>query len=74
MACIDVKLMQNVIHFMRDFADKCHHAKEEAAPFPVTDGNRYTRTQRRNPPMWSIEEYYEYEAKGDSFRTGCREA
>ena len=34
---IDTEFLQKVVRFMRDFADKCHHAKEEAVLFPAME-------------------------------------
>jgi hemerythrin-like domain-containing protein len=32
---VDVELIRGVVHFMREFADQCHHAKEEKILFPA---------------------------------------
>lgn len=34
-ALFDEKLFRNIIAFMREYADKCHHAKEEDLLFPA---------------------------------------
>ena len=36
---LDADIFPNIIDFMRVFADKCHHAKEEAQLFPVLKEN-----------------------------------
>jgi hemerythrin-like domain-containing protein len=33
----DLALLRKIVAFMRDFADKCHHAKEEAILFPAME-------------------------------------
>lgn len=32
---VDVELIRGVVQFMREFADQCHHAKEEKILFPA---------------------------------------
>ena len=32
---VDVRMLQNIAEFMRAFADKCHHGKEETHLFPL---------------------------------------
>ncbi len=32
---VDVELLREAVEFMREFADKCHHAKEKELLFPV---------------------------------------
>ena len=32
---VDVELLREAVDFMREFADKCHHAKEEELLFPA---------------------------------------
>lgn len=34
---VDSALLQKIVEFMRNFADKCHHAKEEAVLFPAME-------------------------------------
>lgn len=41
---VDVNLMQKIVRFMRDFADKCHHAKEEAVLFPAMENKGVPKT------------------------------
>ena len=32
---VDVSLLENIVAFLRTFADRCHHGKEESSLFPV---------------------------------------
>ena len=32
---LDVPLLENVVEFLRTFADRCHHGKEETFLFPA---------------------------------------
>lgn len=32
---VDVSLLENIVAFLRTFADRCHHGKEEISLFPV---------------------------------------
>ena len=32
---LDVPLLENIVEFLRTFADRCHHGKEEALLFPA---------------------------------------
>ena len=32
---LDVPLLENIVEFLRTFADRCHHGKEEAFLFPA---------------------------------------
>jgi len=32
---VDVNTLQGIVEFMRTFADKCHHGKEEELLFPL---------------------------------------
>lgn len=41
---LDPDLMQRIIRFMRNFADKCHHAKEEAILFPAMEEKGVPKT------------------------------
>lgn len=41
---VDVDLIQKVVRFMRNFADKCHHAKEEAVLFPAMEDKGVPKT------------------------------
>jgi len=41
---IDVGQIQKVVQFMRNFADKCHHAKEEAVLFPAMEKKGVPKT------------------------------
>ncbi len=41
---VDVELIRKVVLFMRDFADKCHHAKEEAILFPAMEKKGVPKT------------------------------
>lgn len=41
---VDVERIQKVVRFMRNFADKCHHAKEEAALFPAMEQKGVPKT------------------------------
>lgn len=34
---IDVEMVRRIVHFMREFADKCHHGKEEQLLFPAME-------------------------------------
>lgn len=34
---IDVEMVRKIVHFMREFADKCHHGKEELLLFPAME-------------------------------------
>jgi hemerythrin-like domain-containing protein len=34
---IDVEMVRKIVHFMREFADKCHHGKEEQLLFPAME-------------------------------------
>lgn len=41
---IEVGLFRKVVLFMRNFADKCHHAKEEAVLFPAMESKGVPKT------------------------------
>lgn len=41
---IDAALIQEVVRFMRNFADKCHHAKEETVLFPAMEDKGVPKT------------------------------
>ena len=41
---VDAELIRKVVLFMRDFADKCHHAKEEAILFPAMERKGVPKT------------------------------
>lgn len=41
---VDMERMRKVVLFMRDFADKCHHAKEEAILFPAMEDKGVPKT------------------------------
>jgi hemerythrin-like domain-containing protein len=34
---LDVPLLENIVEFLRTFADRCHHGKEEALLFPALE-------------------------------------
>jgi len=34
---VKAETLQNIVEFMRTFADKCHHGKEETHLFPVLE-------------------------------------
>jgi hemerythrin-like domain-containing protein len=34
---VDAETLQNIVEFMRTFADKCHHGKEETHLFPLLE-------------------------------------
>lgn len=34
---IDVEMVRKIVYFMREFADKCHHGKEELLLFPAME-------------------------------------
>jgi hemerythrin-like domain-containing protein len=34
---VDAEMLQDIVDFMRTFADKCHHGKEETHLFPVLE-------------------------------------
>ena len=36
-ADLDVPLLENIVEFLRTFADRCHHGKEEALLFPALE-------------------------------------
>lgn len=41
---VDAELMQGIVRFMREFADECHHAKEEAVLFPAMEDKGVPKT------------------------------
>lgn len=41
---IELELFPKVVRFMREFADKCHHAKEEAVLFPAMEDKGVPKT------------------------------
>jgi hemerythrin-like domain-containing protein len=41
---VDADLILKVVRFMRNFADKCHHAKEEAVLFPAMEDKGVPKT------------------------------
>jgi hemerythrin-like domain-containing protein len=47
---IDVERVRKIVHFMREFADKCHHGKEEQLLFPAMEKKR--RTGNGMPVRW----------------------
>lgn len=41
---VDADLMQNMVHFLREYADEGHHAKEEAILFPAMEDKGVPKT------------------------------
>lgn len=41
---VDQSLFEPIVRFMREFADKCHHAKEEAVLFPAMEDKGVPKT------------------------------
>ncbi len=65
---VDIELMRKVVLFMRDFADKCHHAKEEAILFPAMEEKGVPKT---GCPLAGLKGEH---AKGRALVTGLDEA
>ena len=65
---VDADLMQRVVWFMRNFADKCHHAKEEAVLFPAMEEKGVPKT---GCPLDALRAEHE---KGRKLVTALKEA
>ena len=35
---VEAQILQQIVEFMQNFADKCHHGKEETHLFPMLEG------------------------------------
>ena len=38
---VEVRTLRDIVEFMRTFADKCHHGKEEVQLFPALERQRF---------------------------------
>lgn len=67
-AHIDVGQIHRIVQFMRNFADKCHHAKEEAVLFPAMEEKGVPKT---GCPLGALRAEHE---KGRKMVTALQEA